>query len=257
MTSSPYLRTPLILRWKTSPSPNVPSSWNSPFNHSSLLEWSYDSRVLSWHPLWFPSLHWMILPLLLSFLLTHSFLHVYDPETISFGRGHYGSQEGNTLCQGRSKRSRSLLDHLLGGLNRSWVHNPSWLRSSDRPQPSRCFIMAWPSREFDVTLVGTAFQIHSLVWYWWLGREMRGRGEHREGLSGMSSEGWRIWNIKIDWAASLLIASSFTLLMILWTFLEQLILIWHLTHYDSHSLEAVSHSSLSQVINQVIFPFIS
>src|SRR5882724_5935566 len=44
--------------------------------------------------------------------------------------------------------------------------------------------------------------------------------------------------------------------MILWTFLEQLVLIWHLTHHDSHSLETVSHSSLSQVIGQTIFPFI-
>ena len=34
-------------------------------------------------------------------------------------------------------------------------------------------------------------------------------------------------------------------------------LIWHLTHHDSHSLEAVSHSSSSQVIHQAIFPFIS
>jgi len=43
--------------------------------------------------------------------------------------------------------------------------------------------------------------------------EARG-GECREGLSGMSSEGQRIWNIKIDWAASLLINSRITLLMI-------------------------------------------
>ena len=43
--------------------------------------------------------------------------------------------------------------------------------------------------------------------------EARG-GECREGLSGMSSEGQRIWNIKIDWAASSFIASSFTFLMI-------------------------------------------
>src|SRR5882724_2358652 len=90
-----------------------------------------------------------------------------------------------------------------------------------------------------------------------MGREMRGRGKCREGLSGMSSEGQRIWNIKIDWAASSLIASSFTLFMILQIFLEQLILIWDLTHYDSHSLEAVSHFSSIQVIDQVIFPFIS
>jgi len=87
------------------------------------------------------------------------------------------------------------------------------------------------------------------MWYWWLGREMRGRGEHRRAKqNGMSSEGQRIWNIKIDWAASSLITSKITLLMILWTFLEQLILIQHLTHHDSHSLEAVSHSSLSQVV---------
>src|SRR5882724_7911217 len=61
----------------------------------------------------------------------------------------------------------------------------------------------------------------------------------------------------IGWATSSIITSSFTLLMILQTFLKQLILIQHLTHYDSHSLEAVSHPSSSQVINQVIFPFIS
>jgi len=33
----------------------------------------------------------------------------------------------------------------------------------------------------------------------------------------------------------------------LWTFLTPFILIQHMTHYDSHSLEAVSYSSLSQV----------
>jgi len=44
-----------------------------------------------------------------------------------------------------------------------------------------------------------------------VGREMRGRGEHREGLSRMSSEGQRKWDIKIDWAASTFIASRFTL----------------------------------------------
>src|SRR5882724_10377426 len=78
---------------------------------------------------------------------------------------------------------------------------------------------------------------------------MRGRVEHREGPSGMGSEGQRIWNIKIDWEASSFLASRTT-------FYRQF-LIQHLTHYDSHSLVAVSHFSLSQVINQVIFPFIS
>ena len=59
-----------------------------------------------------------------------------------------------------------------------------------------------------------------------------------------------------DWLGSI-IASRITLLMILQTFMEQLILIWHLTHHESHSLDAVPHSSLSQVIDHVIFPFIS
>src|SRR5882724_4222689 len=77
---------------------------------------------------------------------------------------------------------------------------------------------------------------------------MPGRGKCREGLSGMSSEGQRIWSIKIGCATSLIITSSFTLLMILQTFLTPLILIQQLTHYDSHSLGAVSHSSSSQVI---------
>src|SRR5882724_6097720 len=88
---------------------------------------------------------------------------------------------------------------------------------------------------------------------------MQGRGKCREGLSGMSSEGKRIWSIKIDCATSLIITSSFTLLMILWTFLTPLIPIWQLTHYDSHSLEAVSHSSSHWIksLDQVIFPFIS
>src|SRR5882724_1600204 len=77
---------------------------------------------------------------------------------------------------------------------------------------------------------------------------MQGRGKCREGLSRVSSEGQRIWSIKIGCATSLIITSIFTLLMILQTFLTPLILIWQLTHYDSHSLEAVSHSSSSQVI---------
>src|SRR5882672_2809923 len=45
--------------------------------------------------------------------------------------------------------------------------------------------------------------------------------------------------------------------MILRTFLAPLILIRQLTHYDSHSLEAVSHPSSSQVIDQATLPFIS
>jgi len=179
-------------------------------------------------------------------------------ETILFGTGQYGSREGNMICQGRGKRSQPLLDHLPGGQHRSQVHNSSWSRSSDRPQPSRCFITDWPSRESDVTLVGIAFQTHSMVLkdailVNWKGGERERWSQRR--VKQNDSEGWRIWNIKVDWAASSLISSRFTLLMILQTFLEQLILIWHLTHYDSHSLEAVSHS-LSQVINQVIFPFI-
>src|SRR5882724_1498254 len=70
----------------------------------------------------------------------------------------------------------------------------------------------------------------------------------------MSSEGQRIWNIKIDCRASS--SQELPPLINLWTFLEQLVFIGHLTHYYSHILDTVSHS-LSQVIDQTIFPFIS
>src|SRR5882724_8943970 len=66
-------------------------------------------------------------------------------------------------------------------------------------------------------------------------REIRGRGMCREGLSGMRNEGQMIWSIKIGCATSLINTSSFILLMILWTFLTPLILIWQLTHCDSHT----------------------
>src|SRR5882724_5729173 len=52
-----------------------------------------------------------------------------------------------------------------------------------------------------------------------------------------------------DWLGNIIThCIKFHLSEDLWTFLTPLILIWHLTHYESHSLEAVSHSSLSQVI---------
>src|SRR5882724_2308853 len=50
-----------------------------------------------------------------------------------------------------------------------------------------------------------------------------------------------------DWLCNI-IDHHITLLMIFRTFLTPLILMQQLTHYDSHSFEAVSHSSLSQVI---------
>ena len=50
-----------------------------------------------------------------------------------------------------------------------------------------------------------------------------------------------------------IITSRITPLMILQTFLEQLIPIWHLSHHDSHSFETVPHSSLSQVIDKPSF----
>src|SRR5882672_10869245 len=82
--------------------------------------------------------------------------------------------------------------------------------------------------------------------------------EVREGqrVTGVRKE--TIWNPEDStpsWLCSVI--SRIASLMILWTILAPLILIQHLTHYDSHSLEAVSHPSSSQVINQTIFPFIS
>jgi len=111
--------------------------------------------------------------------------------------------------------------------------------------------MTWLSREFNVTLMGTSFWTHSTVLKDAI--LVTGKGDARERqvqrrAKQNESEGQRIWSIKIGCATSSIITSSFTLLMILWTFLTPLILIWQLTHYDSHSLEAVSHSSSSQVI---------
>jgi len=87
ITLGPYLRIPQTLRWKTSPSPNVPSSCYSPFDHSGLLNvssapsWHFllILSLLLWYPLWFTSQHQMISPLIPSFLPTHYFLHIYNP----------------------------------------------------------------------------------------------------------------------------------------------------------------------------------
>jgi len=74
----------------------VPPSW-----HSLLF-----LSLHPWHPLWFPNLHWMIITNHSYYSYwTHSFLQSMTPETISFGRGHHDSREGNMLSQGRSKRS--------------------------------------------------------------------------------------------------------------------------------------------------------
>jgi len=87
-------------------------------------------------------------------------------------------------------------------------------------------------------------------------REMQGRGMCREGISGMSSEGQRIWSIKICCVTSSINASSFTLLMILWIFLTPLILIRQLTHYDSHTaLRQYLTPHKVKSLDQVIFPF--
>src|SRR5882724_2547135 len=74
----------------------------------------------------------------------------------------------------------------------------------------------------------------------------------------MSSEGRRIWSINICCATSLINTSSFTLLMILRTFLTPLILIWQLTHYDSHTaLRQYPTPHRVKSSDQVIFPFLS
>src|SRR5882724_9553405 len=74
----------------------------------------------------------------------------------------------------------------------------------------------------------------------------------------VSSEGQRIWSIKIGCATSLINTSSFTLLMILQTFLTPLILIWQLTHFDSHTaLRQYPTPHQVKSLDQVIFTFIS
>src|SRR5882724_21703 len=72
----------------------------------------------------------------------------------------------------------------------------------------------------------------------------------------MRSEGRRIWSIKIGCATSLINTSSFTLLMILRTFLTPLILIRQLTHYDSHTaLRQYPTPHQVKSLDQVIFHF--
>ena len=79
-----------------------------------------------------------------------------------------------------------------------------------------------------------------------------------KGQRGMSSEGWRIWSIKIGCATSSINTSSFTLLMILQTFLTPLILIQQLTHYDSYTaLRQYPTPHEVKSLDQVIFPFLS
>src|SRR5882724_10293217 len=74
----------------------------------------------------------------------------------------------------------------------------------------------------------------------------------------MRSKGRRIWSIKIGCATSSINTSSFTLLMILRTFLTPLILIRQLTHYDSHTaLRQYPTPHRVKSSDQVIFPFLS
>ena len=160
------------------------------------------------------------------------------PETISFGGGHHGSQEGNTLYQVEEWDHEHYcmtcwMDYtgveFSIRVNQSLVIDPNPQDMLSQLDRTGSLMQLWWGHLSE--LVWQSWRI----WYWWLEREMQGRGRCREGLSRMSSEGWMIWSIKIGWAASSLIASSLTLLMILWIFLTPLILIRHLTHHDSHT----------------------
>jgi len=119
-------------------------SWNNPFDHSSLLN---ASSAPSWHLLLISAYSYgthcgfQAYCTYIQWYCHHS-QHSYwptisstfmTPETISFGKGHHRSQEGNMLYQGRRMGWWPLLDHLLSGLHRSWVLNSSQLRSCDRP----------------------------------------------------------------------------------------------------------------------------
>jgi len=114
-TSILFLRTLLTLRWKTSPSPTVPSSWNSPYDHSSLLDRPFDaSSAPSWHsllflsldlqhPLWFLSLQLNNIPI----APIHSYWPTLSSTFTTPDTYHFGEDimvwEGNTLCQGKGK----------------------------------------------------------------------------------------------------------------------------------------------------------
>src|SRR5882672_12923193 len=125
--------------------------------------------------------------------------------------------------------------------------------------------MAGSGRKVDWALVWTSIRTHSLVLKIvsvngdWEGRSEEDVRERHE--KGKESEVWRketTWNPEdLTPSCSCSIISRIAFLMILRTFLAPLILIRQLTHYDSHSLKAVSHPSSSQVIDQATFPFIS
>ena len=120
--------------------------------------------------------------------------------------------------------------------------------------------MTWSIREFDVTLVGTSFWTCSMVLKDAI--LVPGKGDARERQALRRAKHNEQWGKKDmehhDWLCNIINHHiKFHSSDDLWTFLTPLILIWQLTHHDSHSLEAVSHSSSSQVIDQAAFPFIS
>jgi len=102
------------------------------------------------------------------------------------------------------------------------------------------------SREFWCDFGGTSFQ---LIWWYWMMHIGDWKGDVR-GEQAQRRANWKwVWGMEDmehqDWcAASLLIRTSFTLLIDLWIHSDT-------THFnsafdslwDSHSLEAVSHSS--------------
>jgi len=195
----------------------------------------------------------MILPLLhYSYWPTISSMSM-TPKTISLERGHHRSQEGTCFIRVED-----------------WDNDHYWITCHINYTGVEFAIRVGQDLVIDPNpqdMLSQLDWVGHLMWLWggdiflnsfngpkgcnigdWEG-DVRCKGEESVG------KGYVEWVVRtkdmehqIGCATSSINTSSFTLLMILWTFLTPLILNWQLTHYDSHTLEAVSHSSLSQVI---------
>jgi len=148
--------------------------------------------------------------------------HLQPQRPFHLGRGHHGSREGTQFVRVEARDQ----DHY-------WI--TCWVDNTGFEFAIQDHGLVIDPNSQDV--LSQLDQVRILIWlwwghlsklvqwskrmqYWWLGREMWGRCECREGHSGMSSEVQRIGGIKIDWAVSSLIASSFTF----WWFYEHF---WH------------------------------
>jgi len=130
----------VLSRWKTSPSPNIFSSWHSPYNHSSLLNQPFGNEQC-------PIMALPVVPQLTpmapivgfwAFIewYCHCSSHSYQPtisSTFMTQKPYHLGEDIMVVGRGTHFVRVEAKDHdnywyLLGGLHRSWVLNSSWMR---------------------------------------------------------------------------------------------------------------------------------